>query len=50
MQAMGSAQSDDDSGDAYGGVVYAYNITHVHLFAPANNNGRTPNGRIILTG
>ena len=42
-------QSDDDVSDGYGGVVYIYNETHVHLRAPYKNNGQ-PTGVLVSTG
>ena len=42
-------QSEDDLNDEYGGVVYLYNETHVHLRAPKKNNNRE-SGVLINTG
>ncbi|XP_033755697.1 uncharacterized protein LOC117338453 [Pecten maximus] len=45
---LGSAQSDDDLPQTYGGVVYKYNDQYVMLAVPAKNN-HSPTGVTIYT-
>jgi len=50
FEAMGMAQSDDDIGNGYGGLVYGYNNTNVRLWAPDKNEneaGSDDVGRIV---
>ena len=37
FEAMGNAQSDDDIGNSYGGLVFGYNDENVRLWAPESN-------------
>ena len=47
FEAMGGAQTDDDeSSGSYGGLIFAYNLTKVRLWAPTFSNN-TSYGRII---
>nr|VFK57426.1 MAG: hypothetical protein BECKTUN1418F_GA0071002_111511 [Candidatus Kentron sp. TUN] len=41
FEGSGSAQSDDDSSNNYGGVIFAYNQNYVRIWAPdKSNDGR----------
>ncbi|KAK2141420.1 hypothetical protein LSH36_1104g00007 [Paralvinella palmiformis] len=44
FEAGSSQQADDDLEWLYCGIIYAYNVTHVNLFAP-RSNGRGEGGR-----
>lgn len=53
FEGMGHAQSDDDIGNGYGGVVFGYNSENVRLWAPdknANELGSHGDGAIIYVG
>ena len=43
-------QSDDDTIDEYGGVVYFYNKTHVVLRTPKESNNQNSAGMLVTTG
>ncbi|XP_062616090.1 uncharacterized protein LOC134277800, partial [Saccostrea cucullata] len=48
---LGSVPKDDDISNEYGGVVYAYNSSHVLLFIPViKSSGGGGTGRVLTTG
>ena len=50
FEAVGMAQSDDDIGNSYGGLIYGYDKYHVRLWAPSTNSQEVTsdsNGAII---
>jgi len=49
FEAGSSQQADDDLEWLYCGIIYAYNVTHVNLFAP-RSNGRGEGGRAFCIG
>ena len=39
FEAQGATQTDDNGTNQYGGIVFAYNENHVHIWAPSEHDG-----------
>ncbi|XP_070536991.1 uncharacterized protein [Ptychodera flava] len=49
FKGVGSAQTDDDASDEYGGIVYSYSHETVRVILPTVNNGNA-GGCVVYTG
>ncbi len=48
FEASGTAQTDDDEGQSYGGVIFAYNQTEVRIWAPDKSNNNSQGSMINI--